>query len=185
LNYLQEIVSDYKAFASLSLRGSQRASLRELGTIHKFEHLSEGAKGQFFIENYLGGIYYLTADEVIPSRQELILKDKKVIIQESKNSSRGFLPSLCDIRDGLFKLILFSNLETLTCESERIEFSCRLKLTGAKVIGSLQFPCAKGEMQLFIEMNKRRYRKNDVETLEELQAEGQQNGLRILIASNI
>jgi len=185
LNYLQEVMSDYKAFASLSLTGSQRASLRELGTVHKFEHLSEGAKGQFFIENYLGGIYYLTADEVIPNSQDLILKDKKVIIQEAKNSSRGFLPSVCDIRDGLFKLILFSNLETLTYEGERIEFSCQLKLTGARVVGFLRLPCPKAEMQSFLEMNKGRYRKNDIETLEKLQAEAQQNGLRILIASNI
>ena len=133
----------------------------------------------------MGGIYYLTADEVIPNRQELILKDKKVIIQESKNSSCGFLPSVCDIRDGIFKLILFSNLETLTYEGERIEFSCRLKLTGAKVMGSLQLPCPEGEIQSFLEMNKGHYRKNDVETLEELRAEAQQNGLRILIASNI
>jgi hypothetical protein len=104
--YLEKIMRDFENFKNISLSGSKGASIRETQTSHGFEYLSDGVKATFQIKNYLGGIYYLTADEVIQS-------EDVYIIQESKNSTMGFLPSLSDIKDGLFKLILYSNLRPL------------------------------------------------------------------------
>ncbi len=63
--YLAQIQADYRQFQNISLRQSQQASHRETQTNHKLEFLSDGAKGQFTLKNYLGGLYYLTADEVV------------------------------------------------------------------------------------------------------------------------
>lgn len=41
------------------------------------------------------------------------------LIQESKNTSSDLLPKLSDIQDGLFKLILFSNLDSLTLDEKK------------------------------------------------------------------
>ena len=99
------------------------------------------------IENYLGGVYHLTADEVLRGRSGYI-------IQESKNSTKKFLPSISDIKDGLFKLILFANLHSLKVRGRKVRFSARLKLTGNKVKGNIQFPCRKVEFYNFVKLNK-------------------------------
>ncbi|MDJ0737165.1 MAG: hypothetical protein QNJ47_24375 [Nostocaceae cyanobacterium] len=93
-------------FRDYTLKKSQKAAHRESVTTHQLEHLTDGDKGIFYISNYLGGIYHLTADEVYKQNNVLV-------IQESKNNSKGKLPSKNDIKDGLFKLILFSNLDCL------------------------------------------------------------------------
>jgi hypothetical protein len=97
--YLSKLMQDFALFKDISLRGSKGASLRETRTTHGFEYLIDGSKATLEIANYLGGLYYLTADEIVR-------EDDTYIIQESKNSTSGFLPSLSDIRDGLFKFVL-------------------------------------------------------------------------------
>ncbi len=64
-DYLQLITKEFKEFENISLKGSQSASKRESQTSHKNEHLVDGSKATFSIENYLGDIYYLTPDEII------------------------------------------------------------------------------------------------------------------------
>ena len=123
------------SFKEATLPRSYEAAHRESVTTHILESLEENAKGIFQISNYLGGQYYLTADEVYWENDQLV-------IQESKNSSKGKLPSEDDIKDGLFKLILFANMEDVAIdESTNIQFTTQLKLTG-NLTGSLFLPCA-------------------------------------------
>ena len=56
------------------------------------------------IKNYLGGYYYLTCDEVEIHGENLYLI-------EGKHTKTDNLPSLGDIKDGLLKMMLFTNLE--------------------------------------------------------------------------
>lgn len=113
-----------KSFKDSTLPASQAAALRESVTVHDLESLDENAKGVFSISNYLGGEYHLTADEIY-------WKESQLVIQESKNSSKKKFPSENDIKDGLFKLILFSNLEQVTLgDIDDVDFIVRLKLTG-------------------------------------------------------
>jgi hypothetical protein len=160
----------------ISLKGSQGAALRESKTEHVKEYLEDGGKSIFLIENYLGGVYHLTTDEVLRGRNGYI-------IQESKNSTRKFLPSISDIKDGLFKLILFANLDSLKVRGRKVKFSTRLKLTGYKVKGNIQFPCRKTEFQNFVKSNRvsRAYQ----ETLNRLNLEATDNkNLTIEIRGN-
>jgi len=133
--YLEKVTEDFEQFKNISLKSSESASKREIQTIHKAEYLNHGTKAKFVIENYLGGIYYLTADEIV-------VEEGVYVIQESKNTTTGFLPSLSDIRDGLFKLILYSNLSTLELQGKSVPFITRLKLTGLSVESILKLPCS-------------------------------------------
>ncbi len=134
-------------FKEATLPRSSEAAHRESVTTHILESLEENAKGVFRISNYLGGQYYLTADEVYWENDQLI-------IQESKNSSKGKLPSEDDIKDGLFKLILFANMEEVAVdERTNIQFITRLKLTG-DLIGSLFLPCATEDIFNFCAENR-------------------------------
>ncbi len=113
-----------ETFKESTLPASYSAAIRESVTVHELESLSENTKGVFSITNYQGGEYHLTADEVY-------WENDKFVIQESKNSSRKKFPSDNDIKDGLFKLILFSNLEQLTFSNRtNVDYIVRLKLTG-------------------------------------------------------
>ena len=92
-------------------------------------------------------MYYLTADEVY-------WEDDQLVIQESKNSSRGKLPSEDDIKDGLFKLILFANMEEVAVdERTNTQFITRLKLTG-DLSGDLFLSCAADDIFDFCAENR-------------------------------
>lgn len=176
--YLAIIMSDFENFKDISLRGSKSASLRETQTSHGFEYLSNGVKATFQIENYLGGLYYLTADEVVRNGDTYL-------IQESKNSTLGFLPTLSDIKDGLFKLILYSNLDSLQLSGKLVQFTSCLKLTGKKILGSLTMPCHETALVDFLSKNNGRYTKKEEETLRKLNQEASYNKkLLIQISSN-
>ncbi len=153
--YLEEVKADFENFKKLSLGGSKDASMREVTAVHRYEYLSGGSKARFNVRNYLGGVYYLTVDEVI--REGDIY-----VIQESKNSTKGSLPSLDDIKDGLFKLALFSNIDALLLEGQKVDFIVRLKLTGKDIYGTLFMPCSSCELDRFIDENRLSERKSKV-----------------------
>lgn len=119
-------------FKAYTLDKSLAAAKRESKTTHKLEYLTDGYKGLFLISNYLGGIYHLTADEVYKENDQFI-------IQESKNASKAKMPSIDDVKDGLFKLILFSNLDSLCLNNQQVDFRTQLKITGI-LKGSLNLP---------------------------------------------
>ena len=135
------------SFKEATLPSSYKAAHRESLTTHILESLEENTKGVFHISNYLGGQYHLTADEVYWENDQLI-------VQESKNNSKGKLPSENDIKDGLFKLILFANMEQVSIdERANIQFATRLKLTG-NLVGSLFLPCETDDIFGFCAENR-------------------------------
>ena len=135
------------SFKEATLPSSYKAAHRESLTTHILESLEKNTKGVFHISNYLGGQYHLTADEVYWENDQLI-------VQESKNNSKGKLPSENDIKDGLFKLILFANMEQVSIdERANIQFATRLKLTG-DLVGSLFLPCETDDIFDFCTENR-------------------------------
>ncbi|PHV62630.1 hypothetical protein [Cyanobacterium aponinum] len=178
--YLKDIQTDFEEFKNISLKFSQQAINREIQTEHNLEYLVDGCKGVFEIENDLGGIYHLTADEIIIDKQNYI-------IQESKNSSKKCLPSLDDIQDGLFKLILYSNLDHLYLEDQELQFSCRLKLTGNNIKKEilLSESTESQELEKFIENNIFILTNQEVGIIYKLLLEVKRNKkLNILITNN-
>ncbi|RCJ31503.1 hypothetical protein A6769_30650 [Nostoc punctiforme NIES-2108] len=178
--YLYKIREQFDEFKNISLKGSQRASKREALTSHKLEYLTDGLKATFSIENYLGGIYYLTPDEII-------FENNMYVIQESKNTSTGSLPKLPDIKDGLFKLILFSNLDSLILNGQEVLFFTKLKLTGNNVVGSIIFPDASAEeLEYFLVTNIKIFNTNQKLVIKKLALEAQNNHkLKIEVSGNL
>lgn len=163
------------AFKRQTLPRSSVSAHSESMTVHKSESLSENAKGVFYISNYLGGEYHLTADEIM-------WENDRLVIQESKNTTTGKLPSDVDIRDGLFKLILFKNMEKVKFGSMvDVPFITRLKLTG-NLIGNLNLPCADDLISNFCDNNKLKPAKQ--KTIQLLNQEARENNLQIWITKN-
>lgn len=177
--YLETIIVDFNQFQSISLRGSQAASQREVRTFHTHECLLDGQKAAFLIEDHLGGRYYLTPDEILKSTTGYI-------IQESKNSTRRALPGLSDIQDGLFKLILYANINTLLLDGRQVDFSVRLKLTGKNVRGRIVMPCESSSFDRFINENSSAFGKKDAEILSKLMVEAQENEkIEVEVSTNL
>ncbi len=144
-------------------------------TEHELESLSEGVKGVFYISNYLGGEYHLSADEIY-------WQDEQLVIQESKNTTTEKLPSDVDIRDGLFKLILFKNMQNVGFgDNVNVPFIIRLKLTG-DLIGNLNLPCSNDLVSDFCDENELKPAKR--KTISLLNQEAAENNLQILITKN-
>ncbi len=160
-----------------SLIASKRAAKRETKVKHALETGAVTHKHILEIEDYYGGVYFLVPDAIQP-------EDNVWVILESKNiTSGGKLPTLSDIKDGLFKLILFSNLDRLDCDGVAVEFKTRLQLTGNGVHGQLTMPCSEDVVKQFLDKNT--FSKSQQATLHLLNKEAQSNPkLEILIESN-
>ena len=112
---------------ALSRDLAEKAQKRESVTTQPKEHLT-GVKGTLTMKNYLGGYYYLTCDEVK-------IQDNEIHLIEGKHTKEDKLPSRNDIKDGLLKMMLFTNLENLTFEEEEYIPVPILKLTTGKGFG--------------------------------------------------
>ncbi len=57
-------------------------------------------------------------------------KDNNLCLTEAKNTNTQVIPSISDIKDGLLKMILFSNLSETTVDGKKYNPISVLKLTG-------------------------------------------------------
>lgn len=118
---IAELLKGKNEFIKLSRMLAEKAQKRERLTSQPKEHLT-GTKATITIQNYLGGYYYFTLDEVK-------VKGNDVFLIEGKHSKNNSLPSLEDIKDGLLKMILFTNLEDVKIDSKNYNPVAVLKLT--------------------------------------------------------
>ncbi|MDH7603904.1 MAG: hypothetical protein QHH13_03305 [Melioribacter sp.] len=118
---INELLRGKEEFMNLSRALAEKAQRRERLTVQPKENLS-GTKAIITIQNYLGGFYYFTADEVE-------IRGNNVFLIEGKHSKTNSLPSLEDIKDGLLKMILFTNLEGVKADGEKYKSIAVLKLT--------------------------------------------------------
>ena len=116
-----ELKKGKDVFMALSRNLAEIAQKRESITVQPKEHL-DGIKGTITITNYLGGNYYFTSDEVE-------LHGKRIHLIDAKHTKEDKLPSLGDIKDGLLKMILFTNLEDVKVYKQKFNPSPILKLT--------------------------------------------------------
>jgi hypothetical protein len=174
----QEDTLDLERFREFSLSKSQRSAITETSTEHRLELRGSFPKPLFEVENNLGGKYYLTADEI-----EFISEDE-VIIRESKNTTRGVLPSTNDIKDGLFKLLLYSQLSALYREDRRLRFTAQIRLTG-KFSGELSLPAEESCLQGFLDQfSSKRQRKSVERKLAWLNRELELLGIQAILRGN-
>ena len=123
-------------------------------------------------DSYLGGEYYFTVDEVQ-------VFERMLYLIESKHSKNALLPSKSDIKDGLLKLILYSNLASLSVKHKNYDSLPVLKLTSAKLNGNLNSTQKAKDIAAFAKANAL----NDAQIalLKNLFAEAQKNNFIVLI----
>jgi hypothetical protein len=122
---ISELIKEKNSFMVLSRGLAQKAQEREMATIQPKELLN-GTKATLTINNYLGGYYYFTSDEII-------LDNNDVYLIEGKHTCSGELPSVGDIKDGLLKMILFTNLENVMINDKIYNSIPALRLTNNEI----------------------------------------------------
>jgi hypothetical protein len=159
---VQELLKGKAHFMNLSRDLALKARARESITIQPKEKLS-GSKISLTIKNYLGGYYFFTCDEVS------IQKDTIYLI-EGKHSKQNIIPSLEDIKDGLLKMILFTNLIEVKIGEKEYNPIAVLKLTSdIRYQRDKLKPSQKEVLKLLIEeaeKNKFKVTLNDVDLKE-------------------
>lgn len=103
-NFQEMIGKSAKEFMEFSRQKAKYAQEREFVTIQPNESLQTLTKSKITITNYLGGQYFLTVDEIK-------IEENDVFLIEGKHSNTSILPNKSDIKDGLLKMILYSNLK--------------------------------------------------------------------------
>ena len=141
---IKEIKRGKEVFMNLSRKLAHESQRRESITSQPKEYLS-GEKANITIKNYLGGYYYFTCDEVE-------IHANKLYLIEGKHTKTGILPSTGDIKDGLIKMILFTNLVNVFLNEKEFVPIPVLKLTSTQ---KLDFSLLKGRKRNFMEELKK------------------------------
>ena len=152
---INELLKGKENFMMLSRDLAKKAQNREAITIQPKEKLA-GVKATLTIKNYLGGYYFFTCDEVN-------IEKETIYLIEGKHSKQSFIPSLEDIKDGLVKMILFTNLKEVKIDDVDYTSISILKLTS-----DLKF-------------SRKALRKSQMEILRLLKKEAEENKFRVLM----
>lgn len=123
---IREISKSKDEFLRISRFQAAGAQHRESLTTQPGE-VVDGSKAKITIVNYLGGEYFFTTDET--DLNENCLK----LIEAKHSHSINSLPAESDIKDGLIKMILYTNLKHVTCNEVNVEVTVQpcLKLTNS------------------------------------------------------
>ncbi len=163
--FANQFINGVKEFMRTSRQRAREAQNREIQTIQPKELLSTLTKATITIKNYLGGEYYFTTDEIK-------IEKNRIYLIEAKHSKRAILPSISDIKDGLLKMILYTNLKDVSINNKKYVAFPVLKLTSAK----LEKDISQSELETCIDFNKRRK-----EILKKLFEEAKENNFNIII----
>ena len=127
--FREKIDKDVDIFMTFSRQKAKDAQAREFVTFQPKEALITATKAKVTITNYLGGQYFFTVDEVK-------IEGNKLYLIEGKHTKNGLLPSKSDVKDGLLKMILYSNLSEVFIENPYQTFPV-LELTSTKIKGMI------------------------------------------------
>ncbi len=117
-------------FIEFSRRKAQRAQSREFQTLQPKEALSSDTKGKVTITNALFGKYFFTVDETR-------IEPQTVYLIEAKHSQCAKLPSRSDIKDGLVKMMIYTNLRNVKVGAKSLGYKVQIRLTSSKLAGSI------------------------------------------------
>ncbi len=170
--FANQFINGVKNFMSTSRQKAKEAQNREMKTIQPKEALSTLTKAKITIENYLGGKYYFTTDEIK-------IEGKNIFLIEGKHSKTSLLPSVGDIKDGLLKMILYTNLKEVQVNGIGYNPKPVIKLTSTKLKGSVSSTDDNDKIKSFI--LKQRFSKKQKSIIENLFIEAKENNLIINI----
>jgi hypothetical protein len=152
---IERLIKSKDAFLQVSRELARKAQSREVVTVQPKEKLA-GVKASITIRNYLGGCYFFTCDEVK-------IEDDNIYLIEGKHSKKALIPSLDDIKDGLIKMILFTNLREVEIGDKEYNPIAVLRLTSD------------------MEFVKENLRTSQLETLQLLKKEAKINNFMVML----
>lgn len=170
--FANQFIDGVKNFMNTSRQKAQDAQNREMQTIQPKEALSTLTKATITIENYLGGKYYFTTDEIK-------IEGENIYLIESKHSKNALLPSNGDIKDGLLKMILYTNLKEVKVDGIEYKPIPVIKLTSTKLEGSIISSDNADKINNFI--SKQNFSKKQKSVIENIFIEAKVNNLLIKI----
>ncbi|MEW6701572.1 MAG: hypothetical protein AB1298_02530 [Bacteroidota bacterium] len=159
-------------FMDTSRNKAKEAQNREKQTSQPKEFLSTSTKATITIENYLGGKYYFTTDEISIVNENLYLI-------EGKHSSNSKLPSIGDIKDGLLKMVLYCNITDVKIDDTDFTPKPVLKLTSTNISGKISSQRTTSEIEEF--KSSAGFNENNVEIIDRLFAEAKANNFEVII----
>lgn len=165
----QKGVADFMSTSRDKAKGAQN---REKQTLQPKEFLSTSTKATITIENYLGGKYYFTTDEIS-------IVDRNLYLIEGKHSSNSKLPSIGDIKDGLLKMVLYCNLTEVKIEDTYFTPKPVLKLTSSKLSGKISSQSSTSEIEKFV--SAAGFNMNNIEIVNRLFTEANANNFEVII----
>ena len=171
-NFAKQFRDGVNNFMETSRKKAKEAQNREMQTIQPKEALSTLTKATITIENYLGGEYYFTTDEIR-------IEGGDIYLIEGKHSKNVLLPSNGDIKDGLLKMILYTNLKEVTVDGIKYKPIPVIKLTSTKLEGSILSSDNPDKINNFI--SKQNFSKKQKVVIENLFIEAKENNLLINI----
>ncbi|HEX8736383.1 MAG TPA: VWA domain-containing protein [Pyrinomonadaceae bacterium] len=146
LNELITYAETPQKFIDFSRRKSQNAQGREFQTLQPKEALSTDTKGKVTISNALFGKYFFTVDETK-------IEPQVVSLIEAKHSQRALLPSKNDIKDGLIKMMLYTNLSNVKVGAKPVDYKVMIRLTSSRLKGSITSAAQDEELLKFCSDN--------------------------------
>lgn len=173
-NLLEKLNNEVETFKQFSREKARNAQEREVITVQPKEKLSSLTKASIVISNYLGGEYYFTVDEVEVN--------EKISLIEKKHSKSSKLPSISDIKDGLLKMMLFSNLSNVTVDGINIDHFPILFLSSDKISGKISSNDTKESIELFVTNNS--FSPAERSLLSKVFFEAQSNNFSIIVSGS-
>ena len=159
-------------FIEFSRTKAQTAQTREFLTEQPKEALSTDTKAKVTINNALFGKYFFTCDETL-------IQTKTVYLIEAKHSERARFPSKNDIKDGLIKMMLYTNLSNVKIGKIPFDFGVMIRLTSRQLKGSIKSDAASAEAEKFFSDNK--FAPADKEFFRKLFTEARENRFTIIL----
>lgn len=176
-SFLDKIDNDYNNFMQFSRDKAEKAQYRELQTIQPKENLSSQSKGKITISNYLGGRYYFTVDETY-----LDSISNTLYLIECKHSNSRKLVSKSDIKDGLLKMIVYTNLSRVSINNREIHYKPILLLTSNQLgYGWIDSSMSEDTINNYTRRN--RMTSKDVILIKDLFIEADKNGFIVRIGN--
>lgn len=140
------ISSNINEFIDFSRSKAKTAQEREFATIQPKEVLETMTKSKITITNYLGGQYFLTVDQIRLDKED-------VYLIESKRSKSSIIPSKSDIKDGLLKMILYTNMKGTEVNGQTKKSNPVLLLTSDKLTSEIDSSAKGSEVDKFFAQN--------------------------------
>jgi hypothetical protein len=159
-------------FIEFSRTKAQNAQTREFQTEQPKEALSTDTKAKVTINNALFGKYFFTCDETL-------IQAKTVYLIEAKHSERAKFPSRNDIKDGLLKMMLYTNLTNVKVGKNPFALRVQIRLTSKQLKGSIKSGAAGEEQEKFFSDNN--FAPADKEFFKKLFTEARENRFTIIL----